>query len=293
MILTQQAGGVTFARTPEPEQVTTQEPNVLEYDRVMSTKLAVDYAAALEIIYRSRCVANGGTAADLCCGPGHYTLCLTRFLSFDVVKGFDLSPGMVEVANRNAADQGLAGHVEFRRGDVTRLKSIGDGAVDLASFTDAAHHMPDLSVVQAVLEEMDRITRPEGLIMVMDLVRLRTKALTQRYVNTLGHDYVERGLPNFFDDFRNSMYAAWTAPELFTAIPTKSRRWWCQLVPRGLPTVQFILGLPVGRRKLFVRSGLPWSKEGNPVPREMRSEWRMLRASLRFASRHWVPPGAE
>ena len=106
----------------------------------------------------------------------------------------------------------------------------------------------------------------------------------------MGHDYIERGLRNFFEDFRNSMYAAWTAKELREAIPRDTDRWWCHIVPRGLPTIQLILGLPVGRKKVFVRSGFPWKPEDNPVPREMRMEWRLLRMSLAFASRHMIPP---
>jgi hypothetical protein len=64
-------------------------------------------------------------------------------------------------------------------------------------------------------------------------------------------------------------------------------------VPRGLPTLQLILGLPVGRTKLFLRSGFPWPKEQHPVPQEMRGEWRMLRWSLTFGARRWVPPRRE
>jgi hypothetical protein len=138
---------------------------------------------------------------------------------------------------------------------------------------------------------MDRITSPDGLVMVMDLVRLRTEELTARYVQTLGHDYVERGLPNFFEDFRNSMYAAWTANELFSGIPRDSRRFWCHIVPRGLPTIQVIFGFPVGRKEPLVRSGFPWLPNENPVPAEMRGEWKMARMSLRIASRRFVPPG--
>ena len=206
--------------------------------------------------------------------------------------GVDLSPGMVQVANQNVSGQGLQDRVQFRVGDVTRLEEIASGELDLASFTDAAHHMPSVDVVAQVLREMERITKPEGLVMVMDLVRLRTARLTERYVKLLGHDYVERGLPAFLEDFRNSMYAAWTPGELHEAIPRDSARWWCHIVPRGLPTIQIILGLPVGRKKLFVRSGFPWRPEENPVPREMRGEWRLLRLTLRFASRRWVPPGS-
>jgi hypothetical protein len=197
---------------------------------------------------------------------------------------------MVEVAARNAELHGLRGRADFRIGDVTRLDELPTAEFGLASFTDAAHHMPNLEIVTSILRCMDRITHPNGLIMVMDLVRLRTADLTARYVETLGRDYVDQGLPSFLEDFRNSMYAAWTANELFTSIPRDSRRFWCHIVPRGLPTIQVILGLPVGRREPLVRSGFPWSPQENPVPAGMRGEWKMLRMSLRFASWRFVPP---
>jgi len=85
---------------------------------------------------------------------------------------------------------------------------MGDDFFDLTSFTDAAHHMPDLATVGKVISEMDRVTKPDGLVMVMDLVRLRTAALTENYVGLLGADYLKMGLPYFFNQFRDSMYAA-------------------------------------------------------------------------------------
>ena len=55
--------------------------------------------------------------------------------------------------------------------------------------------------------------------------------------------------------------------------------------------VQIILGLPLGRKKLFLRRGFPWSPAECPVLREMRGEWAILRATLRFASKYLIPPG--
>jgi ubiquinone/menaquinone biosynthesis C-methylase UbiE len=291
MALVQQLGSQRLVRRPEPEQVTAAAENVVQYDQVMGTKLVLAYAVGLGLVHRALPATKGATAVDLACGPGHYTLCLSRYLGFQKITGIDLSPRMVEVANKNSESQGLRDSADFRVGDVTRLDDLPAGEFGLASFTDAAHHMPNLGVVTAVFREMDRITRPDGLVMVMDLARLRTAELTARYVETLGRDYVERGLPNFLEDFRNSMYAAWTANELFSSIPRDSRRFWCHIVPRGLPTIQVILGLPVGRKKPLVRSGFPWLPSENPVPAEMRGEWRLLRMTLRLASRRFVPPG--
>jgi ubiquinone/menaquinone biosynthesis C-methylase UbiE len=292
LLLSQQAGRQQLPRTPEPTLLTEAADNVVQYDRVMTTKLVIAYAGGLEVIHRARAETAGGTAFDLACGPGHYTLCLSRYLGYDQVVGIDLSAPMVEIARQNAEKQGVPDRVQFRVGDVSRLEDVASETAALASFTDAAHHMPDLGVVRQVLQEMDRITRPDGLVMLMDLVRLRTAGLTERYVNLLGQDYVQRGLPQFFDDFHHSMYAAWTASELRQAIPRQTRRWWCHLVPRGLPTVQVILGLPVGRERVFVRSGLPWTEDKNPVPADMRSEWKLMRMTLFWGSCALLPPDA-
>jgi SAM-dependent methyltransferase len=191
---------------------------------------------------------------------------------------------MVEIATRNAEQQGLANQVRFCIGDVTKLGEIAGGGFDLACFTDAAHHIPDLETVSRVLGAMDRITRPDGLVMAMDLVRLKSRALTEHYVNVLGHDYVDRGLPDFLEDFRNSMYAAWNTEELRTAIPGDTGRQWVQVVPRGLPTVQVVLGLPTGRKRVFVRRGVPWKQTDYVILPQLRSSWRIMRLLLGVAA---------
>ena len=290
MIARQQAGRQILSRVQEPRSITDAAENVSQYDRVMGTKLVLAYSAGLEIVHRARPDVGRERVVDIACGPGHFTLCLAKHLNYQRVTGIDLSASMVEIASRNASMKGLQGVTVFQTGDAANLSMIDDDACDLATFTDAAHHMPSLDVVAAVIREMNRVTKPEGLVMVMDVVRLRTQALTEHYVNSLGHDYIERGLPNFFDDFRNSMYAAWTAKELREAIPRDTNRYWCHIVPRGLPTIQFVLGLPVGRRRPFLRRGVPWTKENNPIPKEMRTDWRMMRATLALASKTIIPP---
>ena len=288
--LEQQFGRQCLRRLEEPSSITDDQANVVQYDRVMSTKLVLAYAAGLEIVFRAVNRVDAGTAIDLACGPGHYTICLAKYLNFERVVGVDLSRPMIETAQRNVLSESLSNRTEFSVKDIRRLSDVDDKYFDLASFTDAAHHMPDILTVQAVLQEMDRVVKSDGLIMVMDLARLRTAGLTESYVSNLGRDYVDSGLPQFFDDFRNSMYAAWTTHELREAIPIDTDRFWCHLVPRGLPTIQVILGLPVGRKRLFLRRGFPWRAAQNPVPQAMRWEWQMLRQSLNWGSRTYIEP---
>jgi ubiquinone/menaquinone biosynthesis C-methylase UbiE len=287
LFLEQMAGRQVLERRPEPSQLTDAAENVTQYDQVMGTKLVLAYAVGLTTIHRAR-GERTASAADIACGPGHFTLCLARHLGYERITGVDLAEPMVAIAHQNAAKQNLTGRVRFAVGDATQLP-LEDAQLDLACFTDAAHHMPDLQTVSKVLRELDRVTRPDGLVMVMDLVRLRTAAVTERYVNVLGSDYVQRGLPQFLDDFRNSMYAAWTADELRSAVPGDTGRTWWHIVPRGLPSTQILLGLPPGRDRIFLRGGVPWTKADSPIPAEMRFEWRLLQATMKTASRMRLP----
>lgn len=305
MVVAQNIGPQRFTRTPEPNPITDTPQAVDEYNQVMMTKLSILYAVGLEVIYRARPEGKGARSAlDLACGPGHYTLYLANYLGYEQVTGIDLSPAMIQAATQNAKAQGLEERVKFHLGDITRLDLLVKEAVDLTCFMHGAHHMPDLPTVAKVLREMDRITKPEGLIMVMDLHRLRTAALTENYLSTFGRDYIQRGFSKFFDDFHHSMYAAWTAQELRSALPPESRRWWCHCVPLGLPTTQIILGLPMGRKQAFIRPCLStkwnpqilewlprWEEGASPRrARETLQEWKLARWSLFAGSRRLIPP---
>jgi ubiquinone/menaquinone biosynthesis C-methylase UbiE len=280
----QQLSRARLPRIPEPSAVPQDDDHVGEYNRALRSKLAVVYACALELIDRARSGRQGGTAIDLACGPGHFSLCLAHFLGYDSVTGIDLAPAMVECAGRNACLQNVTERARFVHGDVTRLNELATASVDLASFTYAAHHLPDLQAVTQVLREMDRITRGDGVIFVLDLVRLRTSRLTDRYVEAAAAEYRGLGLPHLLSDFRASMYAAWSAEELGGVIPRRSGRRWCHIVPRGLPLVQVILGVPASRR------GAPMRPPGRTplgralVPAGMIPDWRILRWALRLGS---------
>src|SRR5262245_61406406 len=150
MLLAQQLGRQKLQRVAEPSQLTDAPPNVAQYDRVMTTKLAIAYAGALEVIYRARSEGSSGCAVDLACGPGHFTLCLGRFLGYRKVVGIDLSKQMIEVAKDNVTKQQMGDRVDFEVGDATQLNRFASGQQDLTCFTDAAHHMPDLGMVTRI-----------------------------------------------------------------------------------------------------------------------------------------------
>ena len=280
LILLQILGRQTLQRTPERRAVTDGLGNVLQYDQVMATKLSIVYAIALEMIYRTRQAPFGGTAIDLACGPGHFSLCVAKYLKLDKQQGIDLSAPIIKVAREAAANQAIA-NCQFDVGDITDLKQLPNAHFDLCTFTDAAHHMPDLGTVVGIITEMDRITKPDGLVFLGDILRLKSAALTESYVNLICSDYHQRGLEAFYSDFRNSIYAAWTPRELASVISHGGNRKWMHFVPVGLPVIQVILAIPREQSKTFVRRGVPWTPNDGPVPVHLWGHWLSLRLALR------------
>jgi ubiquinone/menaquinone biosynthesis C-methylase UbiE len=291
LIFKQALSKQSLERRQETASITSAENNVLQYDQVMTTKLAINYAIGLEVIHRT-CNAydQPENALDLACGPGHFTLCLEKYLNFKNVLGLDLSPGMIEVAKKNATTQNVQDKCQFQLADVNNLNEFKPEQFDLTTFADAAHHMPNIQVVSTILKEMERVTKPEGLIVLMDLARFKTENLTEQYINTLASDYISRGLPNFFNDFRDSMYAAWTITELRTCIPNNSNRVWVHLFPKLLPTVQFILGLPVGQKTPFLHSQSLWDEQKLPLTKESKLEFELARMALFYGNSIFVNP---
>jgi SAM-dependent methyltransferase len=103
----------------------------------------------------------GARWLEVACGAGM----IARELSERVgsVHGVDLTPAMVERGRAEASSAGLE-NVEFSLGDATALEfdaASFDGAITRFSF----HHIP---APQRALEEMARVVRPGGWVVVGD-----------------------------------------------------------------------------------------------------------------------------
>jgi ubiquinone/menaquinone biosynthesis C-methylase UbiE len=140
--------------------------NVLYHDWEAGT-----YDEKWSISFDERCVAyardrfahvagTGGwpytRSLELGCGTGFFTLNLKLAGVLDEGHVTDLSPGMVEVAERNA--RGLGFEVEGRVADAERLP-YDDATFDLVIGHAVLHHIPDLDLAFA---EIMRVLRPGG-----------------------------------------------------------------------------------------------------------------------------------
>ncbi len=140
--------------------------NILYHDWEAGT-----YDAKWSISFDERCVdyardrfahvaGNAGwpypSSLELGCGTGFFTLNLTLAGVIEQGHVTDLSPGMVEVAERNARSLGF--EVFGRVADAERLP-YDDDSFDLVVGHAVLHHIPD---VELALREVLRVLKPGG-----------------------------------------------------------------------------------------------------------------------------------
>lgn len=101
--------------------------------------------------------------AEIACGPGLIARAMAPRVGS--VQGFDLTPTMIEKARADAAAAGVA-NVAFELGDATAL-DVPDAAFDGAITRFSLHHIP---APVRVLEEMRRVVKPGGFVVVADHV---------------------------------------------------------------------------------------------------------------------------
>ncbi len=162
--LRQWAGEPPVQRTSHKEAIEPPEL-VARYSRFMGLP-----PMRLIRAYLARYVAAGAVQwriLDVGCGPGWFPLELAEVAPNAHVTGVDLSHPMTVTAVAHAANHRSVERVHFAqaRGEVL---PFADGTFDLVVSTLALHHLQD---PVAALEELRRVVRPSGRIVVFDTRR--------------------------------------------------------------------------------------------------------------------------
>lgn len=118
-------------------------------------------------------VVPGSVAADLGCGTGEV---LERMVPVaGEVIGVDGSARMLDLARRRFG--GEEARVSLRIGDLEHLP-LRDGEADFVSINMVLHH---LSSPEAALEEVRRVMRPEGRVVITDFDRHANESMRVTY----------------------------------------------------------------------------------------------------------------
>jgi ubiquinone/menaquinone biosynthesis C-methylase UbiE len=99
---------------------------------------------------------------DVATGPGYIAEAFSRHAR--EVVGIDLTDAMLAIARKRTAQRGLK-NITFRTGDVRALPFV-DAMFDVVVGRYALHHMEQPA---ALLQEMARVCRPGGTVLVEDL----------------------------------------------------------------------------------------------------------------------------
>lgn len=119
----------------------------------------------LRALVRAVSKAKPSDIIDMATGTGDVALALARALPQTMVKGLDISEGMLTQARRKATDKNVGNRVSFAVADCTAT-GLSDGVCDVITVAYGVRNFADIS---AGYREMYRLLRPGGTIAILEL----------------------------------------------------------------------------------------------------------------------------
>ena len=187
----------------------TRENSVSHNDIIISqfTKQALPFSQMsqhsnhyeLELMFELSDPQIDDSVLDVACGPG-IIACEFAKKVFHVT-GIDITPAMIEEA-KNLQRERKIDNVNWRLGDVTKLP-FEDESFSLVVTRYSFHHLIDQ---KQVLEEMKRVCKPNGKILIIDVTPDKDKIDAYNYVEKL-RDSSHAGALTF-DKLKGLMYEA-------------------------------------------------------------------------------------
>lgn len=254
LIVQQTFGQQTLERTLEPEALTTGT-NAEEYNKAFNSVMMVPYAITLEMVQNLAKQIPVKKMLELCSGPGHFSRLVKKAQVAEQITGVDLSDSMLKIANDNVKKENLHKDIQYIKGDVTRLNETVQDKFDLITFMNGAHHLPSQEAVRKTLINIQNQLTADGIAIVVDPVRLKTKKIAEKYIRTFGQDYLDLGLHHFYDDFYHSVMASFTLEEMAACVPENNgTHVWYQITPFGVQPFQFLVAIPKDKSIQYIKN---------------------------------------
>ncbi len=114
---------------------------------------------------------------DVSSGKGRFACLYAREYGC-AVTGVDINAGFVQAARRHAQELGVSDHVQFRTGDSRQLP-FPDAAFDVV-VNECAVGLTAIGAPQRVLDEMVRVTRPGGKVVIHESTWLKPLPADER-----------------------------------------------------------------------------------------------------------------
>jgi ubiquinone/menaquinone biosynthesis C-methylase UbiE len=155
---------MTKPRVPETDQGIQGEFNVTVYDQMQRRLRDKGWIETNELINHG---ITQGCALEVGPGPGYLGLEWLKHTQGTTLKGLDISPDMVALAERNAGEYGLSRRVEYIRSSGSTMP-FDDNTFDAAFTNGSLHEWADL---RSTFDEIWRVVKPGGKIFISDMRR--------------------------------------------------------------------------------------------------------------------------
>lgn len=155
---------MTKPRIPETDHGIQGEITVAQYDQMQRSFRDKGWMETKALLGSG---ITQGCALEIGHGPGYLGLEWLKQTQNTTLIGFDISPDMSVLAQRNAQEYGVAARTQYRLGNCDRL-SFDDNTFD-AVFTNGSFH--EWANPESAFDEIWRVLKPGGKYFLSDLRR--------------------------------------------------------------------------------------------------------------------------
>ena len=150
--------------------------------------------------------ANSGHFLDVGTGPAQIPILLAQHCPHIHITAIDLSEEMLKIAKRHITDADLTDRITLEYVDAKTLP-YPDNTFDGLISNSIVHHIHD---AMEALKEMGRVVKPNGVVLIRDLIRPETSADAQTFVDR----YAAEDTPYQQKLYYDSFLAAFTLTEV-------------------------------------------------------------------------------
>jgi ubiquinone/menaquinone biosynthesis C-methylase UbiE len=187
-------------RVLEPEVMDTPEEAV-EYDAMDFTEVNTAFAdRAIQLGTSTAKVLDAGT------GTARIPILICQRCPQWQITAIDLAQSMLQISTNNVKEAGLEQQITLELIDAKQLP-YPDGQFDVVISNSLIHHLPD---PLPFLKELKRVIKPNGAILIRDLIRPPSEEVINTLVEGIGTEYDEHQKMLF----RDSLHAAFTLDEV-------------------------------------------------------------------------------
>lgn len=192
--------GLTMSERILENEAMLSEPEVIAYDKLVKQYHHIMHAGFVLTVLNTS--PEKGAFLDVGTGTGWIAIGIAKCNPKCSVTAIDLSDTMLNVAKKNAQNEGVGGRIQFLIADAKSIP-FEDHTFDSIFSHNMLHHIPNPI---AMVNEMVRVVKEDGAINIRDLIRV-PKFMAGLYVNIFGMFYNKMMKKEYHDSILASLSA--------------------------------------------------------------------------------------